>query len=145
MVFGSTEQPQRALIVEIQLGRDDAKRYSWPQYVVALRERWRCEVELLVIAPDPLVAKWAREPIRLDGRGSQVVPLVLGSEDFPRLALEELAGQPHATVFHALVHCRSREDLPLLEQALVDVQSLPEPDRIGYYEILRSCLFPSFL
>ncbi|MEB3299014.1 MAG: DUF4351 domain-containing protein [Candidatus Sericytochromatia bacterium] len=61
------------------------------------------------------------------------------------MAVEDLAGHPHATVFHALVYCRSREDLPLLEQALVDVQSLPEADRIGKDEILRSCLFRSFL
>jgi hypothetical protein len=70
---------------------------------------------------------------------------VLGTEDFPRLDIETLAGHPHATVFHALLHCRDKGDLPLLQQALTDVNTLPQPDRIGYYEILRSCLAPSFL
>ncbi|MEB3298893.1 MAG: DUF4351 domain-containing protein, partial [Candidatus Sericytochromatia bacterium] len=142
---GDAHLPQLVVVVEIQLGKDPAKQLSWPQYVVAMHQRWRCDVELLVIAPDPRVAAWARQPIRLSRRGSQIVPLVLGSEDFPRMAVEDLAGHPHATVFHALAHCRRREDLPLLEQALMDVRSLPESDRIGYYEILRSCLFPSFL
>ncbi|MEB3237012.1 MAG: hypothetical protein VKO64_05260, partial [Candidatus Sericytochromatia bacterium] len=145
MMFGEAASPRLVVVVEIQLAKDPDKQWFWPQYVVAMHQRWACAVELLVIAPDPRVAAWARQPIRLNGRGSQIVPLVLGTEDFPRLSLEELAGQPHAAVFHALLHCRDREDLPLLEQALADVGSLPEPDRVGYYQILRSCLFPSFL
>jgi predicted transposase YdaD len=48
-------------------------------------------------------------------------------------------------VFHALLHCRDKGDLPLLQQALTDVNTLPQADRIAYYEILRSCLAPSFL
>ncbi|MEB3236960.1 MAG: DUF4351 domain-containing protein [Candidatus Sericytochromatia bacterium] len=145
MLIGETARPRLIVIVEIQLGRDNDKHYSWPQYVVAMRQRWRCEVALLVIAPDPEVAAWARKPIRLDWRGSQVVPLVLGSGDFPRISLADLAGHPHATVFHALLHCRDRGDLPLLEQALNDIKALPDPDRVGYYEVLRRCLSPSFL
>ncbi|MEB3236958.1 MAG: DUF4351 domain-containing protein [Candidatus Sericytochromatia bacterium] len=145
MLIGETARPRLIVVVEIQLGRDNDKLYSWPQYVVAMRQRWRCEVALLVIAPDPKVAAWARKPICLDRRGSQVVPLVLGSEDFPRPDLKALSGHPHATVFHALLHCRDRGDLPLLEQALIDVKALPNPERVGYYEILRRCLSPSFL
>jgi hypothetical protein len=110
-----------------------------------MHTRWRCEVELLIIAPNPRVARWANQPMKLSRRGSQIIPLVLGTEDFPRLDIETLAGHPHATVFHALLHCRDKSDLPLLQQALTDVNTLPQPDRIGYYEILRSCLAPSFL
>ena len=44
--------------------------------------------------------------------------------------------------FHALLHCRAKGDLTLLEQALSDVHTLPQPDQIGYYEILRRCLAP---
>ncbi|MEB3236959.1 MAG: DUF4351 domain-containing protein [Candidatus Sericytochromatia bacterium] len=145
MRIAETARPRLIVVVEIQLGRDNDRLFSWPQYVVAMRQRWRCEVALLVIAPDPKVAAWTRKPIRLDQRGSQIVPLVLGGEDFPRMSLVDLAGHPHATVFHALLHCREREDLPLLEQALNDVKALPDPDRVGYYEILRRCLSPSFL
>jgi hypothetical protein len=145
MLLGNPKRPELAVVMEIQLNEDGDKPYTWPQYVVAMHTRWRCEVELLVIAPNPRVARWANQPMKLSRRGSQIIPLVLGTDDFPRLDVETLAGHPHATVFHALLHCRDKGDLPLLQQALTDVNTLPQPDRIGYYEILRSCLAPSFL
>jgi hypothetical protein len=52
-------------------------------------------------------------------------PSTWGTEDFPRLDVETLAGHPHATVFHALLHCRDKGDLPLLQQALTNVNTLP--------------------
>jgi hypothetical protein len=145
MLIGNPAEPELVVVTEIQLGEDNDKLFSWPQYVVAMRNRWRCHVELLIIAPDPRVVRWARQPIRISHSGSQVVPLVLGTEDFPRLDIDTLAGHPHATVFHALLHCREKKDLPPLQQALSDVHTLPQPDQIGYYEILRRCLAPSFL
>jgi hypothetical protein len=50
--------------------------------VANLRARIGCSVELLVIAPDDAVARWAATPIRL-GRQSTVTPLVVGSSGVP--------------------------------------------------------------
>ncbi len=58
------------------------QRLSWPVYVANLRARIGCSVELLVIAPDDAVARWAAPPIRL-GRQSTVTPLVVGSSGVP--------------------------------------------------------------
>ena len=52
-----------AVIVEVQLSVDRDKEYSWPNYVAGLRARLKCEVVLLVVAPDPEVAAWARQAI----------------------------------------------------------------------------------
>jgi len=137
LVLGKPDEPERVVVAEVQLGIDRDKQFVWPQHVVAMRNRWKCEVALLVIAPDPKVARWASQPILLDRLGSRIVPLVQGSGDLPRPDPAELAGHLRAAVFHALVHCREPADLPLLQQALDDIQTLPGPDRLGYCEILK--------
>src|SRR5579864_3698920 len=45
--------PVSVLIVEVQLGIDPRKRYSWPEYTMGSRAAHRCPVGLLVVAPDP--------------------------------------------------------------------------------------------
>ena len=50
------------IVVEVQLGRDDDKGFVWPVYIATLRNRIRCPVCLLVIAPDAKVADWASRP-----------------------------------------------------------------------------------
>src|SRR5690348_8906989 len=65
------DRPVLGIVLEVQLSRDDRKRMSWPVYVANLRARIGCPVELLVIAPDEAVARWAATPISL-GRQSVV-------------------------------------------------------------------------
>jgi len=65
------------VIVEVQLGRDEDKPYSWPAYVANLRARHRCPVCLLVITVDEAVARWASRSIDL-GPGSRCTPAVVG-------------------------------------------------------------------
>src|SRR5262245_16263627 len=61
------------IIVEVQLGRDEDKLYSWPAYIANLRARHRCPVCLLVITLDASVARWAHRPIKL-GPGTRCRP-----------------------------------------------------------------------
>src|SRR5438552_3825684 len=51
LVLFLVRQSQKVLgvIVEVQLGRNDDKPYSWPAYIANLRARHRCPVCLLVI------------------------------------------------------------------------------------------------
>lgn len=46
----------RVVIVEVQLAKDPVKRRSWPAYVGVAHARHGCLVDLLVVAPDPVVA-----------------------------------------------------------------------------------------
>ena len=46
-----------AVIVEVQLWDDDDKRRTWPLYVAAARARYGCPATLLVLAPNPAVAR----------------------------------------------------------------------------------------
>src|SRR4029078_6791200 len=55
--------PIWVLIIEVQLGIDPRKRYSWPEYTMGSRAAHCCPAGLLVVAPDPDVAAWCAEPI----------------------------------------------------------------------------------
>ncbi|MFC3998286.1 hypothetical protein ACFOVU_20340 [Nocardiopsis sediminis] len=61
----SDRSPALAIITENQLGRDDDKRFSWPQYVANIRARLRCPVALLVLTPNDRIATWCETPIEL--------------------------------------------------------------------------------
>jgi len=66
-------QKMLGIIVEVQLGFDDAKPYAWPAYIANLRARHRCPVCLLVITIKDAVARWAGRSIEL-GPGTQCTP-----------------------------------------------------------------------
>lgn len=93
------------VIVEVQLGKADRKRWAWPAYAVTLRAREQCDVFLLVVTNSVEVARWAREPILLGNPGSTFIPLVLGPESCPRITDVEVARQhPELAVLSAILH-----------------------------------------
>ena len=49
IVLTGADGPVLAVVIEVQLGRDRGKRWSWPVYVATLRARLRCPTELLVV------------------------------------------------------------------------------------------------
>ena len=73
------------MIVEVQRQADEDKLLSWPVYVSILRAKLACATVLLVIAPDPGVAAWARQPIELGHPGFRLTPVVVEFDDVPWL------------------------------------------------------------
>ena len=49
-------RPVRVIVVEVQLGRDHNKPFTWPAYLTISRDQHRCPAYLLVVAPDSAVA-----------------------------------------------------------------------------------------
>lgn len=134
------EPARLGVVVEVQLGRDEGKRYSWPHYAVALRARRRCPALVLVLAPDPGVAEWAGTPIGL-GPGSVFQPLVVGPRAIPRLtSVVQAREQPELGVLSALAH---RDDLAVLMAMLSGLDSLPEASAKLYYDLVTSRLAES--
>jgi hypothetical protein len=70
------------IVVEVQLGRDEDKRYAWPAYVTNLRARHRCPVCLLVVTVEESMARWAGKSIEL-GPGNWFRPWVIGPANTP--------------------------------------------------------------
>ena len=112
-------EPVYGIVVEVLLGRDEKKLYSWPLYQAALRARLRCPVCVLVVAPEPGVAEWARRPIETGQPGVTFVPLVLGAEGVPVVTDAEVARQhPELAVLSVQAHGRGEEAMRTAVAAL---------------------------
>jgi len=92
-------KPVLAIAVEVQLARDDRKRFTWPVYVTGLRARFECAAVVLVITPAMDVARWAAEPIKL-GPGATFAALVLGPDAVPIITDRgRVEGRPPVVAF----------------------------------------------
>ncbi|CCK59084.1 Conserved protein of unknown function [Mycobacterium canettii CIPT 140070017] len=104
IVLSGTAAPVGAIVLEVQLARDDDKRWSWPVYVATLRARLRCPVTLLVICPDPRVAEWCAAAIDL-GDGNRLAPRVLGPDRIPTVTDPvQAVAIPELAVLSAIAH-----------------------------------------
>lgn len=128
------------IIVEVQLDRDVAKRYSWPVYAATLRARLRCPVCVLVVAPRESLATWCLRPVPL-GPGFTFVPLVLGPAAIPRITGEEEAKRaPELSVLSVLAHGRERDGVRLGEVALLAVATLADETQVLYSDVILNAV-----
>jgi hypothetical protein len=125
--------PRGALLVEVQLGPDPDKRWSWPAYVTGLRARLRCDVVLVVVAGEAAIATWAAKPIETGHPGFALAPLVLGPSAVPLVRDEqEAARRPELAVLSVLIHGREPEALDVAKAALAATRTL-DADRAALY------------
>ncbi|MCL2725721.1 MAG: hypothetical protein FWD69_14925 [Polyangiaceae bacterium] len=97
-------KPVLGIVVEVQLRKDDGKKYSWPVYVSALRARLKCPTCVMVVTSNESVATWARTPIDL-GPGGQLRPLVISPSAVPVVRDIKLAtSDPELAVLSAMAH-----------------------------------------
>ena len=130
LLRGAEAKPRHVVVVEVQLAIDPRKPRRWLTYHVAAEQRHDCPVVVLVVAPDPAVARWAREPYPV-GPGGSFAPLVLGPDEVPRIA--ELADDERSvelTVLSLLAHRDA--DRATLRAATVALAA-EESDRASLY------------
>src|SRR4051812_45696726 len=73
-------KPVYAVVIEVQLSRNQRKRYVWPAYVGTLYARLECPVLLLVVCHDQSVARWCARPIVVSDPGMVLTPVVIGPD-----------------------------------------------------------------
>jgi hypothetical protein len=101
------DKPLFGVIVEVQLERDERKKFVWPAYAMTLRARLECPVCVLVVTNKDTVAKWAATPIST-GHGSTFTPLALGPAGIPVVTDPALAAaHPELAVLSAMTYGRS--------------------------------------
>ena len=109
------DRPLTGVIVEVQLRDDQDKLLSWPVYVNTLRAKLACAAVLLVIAPDPSVAAWARQPIELGHPGVHLTPIVIGFEDVSWVRDRVIASRvPELAMFSVRWTCSDPDELARL-------------------------------
>ena len=125
--------PIWVLIVEVQLGIDLRKRYSWPDYSTGARATYCCPVGLLVVAPDPDVAAWCVEPIETGIPGFVLRPPVLGRAAVPVVTdPTEAARRPELAVLSAMAHGEGDLGAAIAAAVLPAVAGLDD-DRARFY------------
>ena len=92
------------VVVEIQLGCDEDKPFTWPAYIANLRARHRCPVCLLVVTNEEAVARWAGKSIDL-GPGTRCEPWVVGPSNTPAVTgLQDAKANVELAVLSAIEH-----------------------------------------
>jgi len=126
-------RPVTGLIVEVQLRTDEDKLLSWPVYVSTLRAKLRCAAVLLVVAPDPSVAAWARQPIDLGHPGFRLTPVVIEFKDVPWIRDRAAASRlPELAMLSVIAH----PELEIAEVAVEAISQLPEDRRRLYLDVI---------
>jgi hypothetical protein len=133
--------PIWVLIVEVQLGIDRQKHYSWPDYTTGARAAHRCPVALLVVAPDPDVATWCAEPIETGIPGFVLRPPVLGRAAVPVVTHPaEAARRPELAVLSALAHGESEQGAAIAAAVLPVIRGLGEAKARFYGDLVLGSL-----
>jgi hypothetical protein len=138
-------KPVLGIVVEVQLGHDERKRFSWPMYVAGLRARFECPCCLLVVTADNQTARWASEPIEL-GPGGSFRPLVLGPDGVPVVTDLQKAQQfPELAVMSVMAHGRGDVQTAvklasLAAQAAQSTESLDSDTQALYLDLIETAL-----
>ena len=128
-------------VVEIQLAIDPDKRFTWPAYVAVTREEYRCPVDLLVIAPDPSVAKWCEQPIPTGVRRFVLEPPVLKRELIPKVTdVVEAARRPELALISAMAYGDTDEAEEIGRAALGGFSSLDTKLAAFYSDLLYNAI-----
>ncbi len=130
-----------AVVVEVQLGDDEVKGWTWPAYLANLRARERSDVFLLVLTLDRPMARRLTRAIALGHPGFTLRPLVLGPDELPVVTDPELARRtPALAVFSALAHGRGPLGEAIGRAALAAVPSLDETRARMYVDLVLASL-----
>jgi hypothetical protein len=129
--------PTLAVVVEIQRQVDWSKLWTWPVYLTAARATFRCPTVLLVIAPDPRVAHWARTAIDTGHPGFQLRPIVVSYQDVPCVVDPAVTRRnPELGVLSVLAH----PTVETAEAALAGIALLtPDLSKL-YFDVILAAL-----
>jgi hypothetical protein len=106
LYHGDATTPFHALVIEVQLNRDEDKRYTWVAYQAGQYCRLRVPTHLVVITNDRALARWAAEPI--SSGQTRLTPIVLGPGDVPAITDPEEAKRSLVRAFiSGIVHGKS--------------------------------------
>ncbi len=140
----NTARGDLGVIVEVQRRKADDKQWTWPLYIATLRNRQRCPVILLVIAPDPAVAEWCAQTIDIGHPGHSLTPLVLGHDHVPVIEdPQEIVANPAMGVVSALFHGSGQRSASVLRAIVGGYDLLAEKstDQAGrYYDFVLAVL-----
>jgi hypothetical protein len=142
VVLLARKKPVFAIVVEVQLGPDEDKPFSWPCYAANLRARFRCPCCVLVYTSSPSVARWACTPVSL-GPGFTFVPVVVAPASVPIITDRKRARRaPELAVLSAMAHGKRdvQTALQIARAATSALDSLDEDTAVLYFDLVEHAL-----
>jgi hypothetical protein len=137
ILYDHNDRAVAGVIVEVQRSVDHDKERTWPAYVANLHAKLACATLLLVIAPMPTTAAWARRPIELGHPGFCLTPIVVGFDDVPWILERDAALHlPELAMLSVLAH----PELLIAESALAGITQLPKDQSRLYWDVIRNAL-----
>ena len=135
------DAPVLVLIIEVQLGVDPRKRFSWPAYATVSRASHGCPVGLLVVAPEPDVAAWCAEPIEIGIPGFVLRPPVLGRDAVPVVTdPAEATRRPELAVLSAMAHGQGEQGSAIAAAVLPAIEGLTDERSKLYLDLVLNSL-----
>ncbi len=134
--------PVLGIVVEVQLGVDRRKRYTWPAYVAGLRARCECPACVMVVAADEETARWASEPIDT-GPCGVFRPYVVGPRGIPVVTERALAMRfPELAVMSAMAHGEGEPEtaLKVAQVAAAAALGLASDKQALYLDLIENAL-----
>ena len=134
--------PVFVIVVEVQLSRAPDKMYSWPVYAATARAHHRCPALLLVVTPDPAVARWASTRQNMGG-GETWAPVVVGPDGVPIIVDREKAVRdPELAVLSAVAHGGGSVETAVKIALAADAAcaTLPEEAALIYSDLVMASL-----
>lgn len=132
-----------AIVVEVQLARNERKRFTWPVYGTGIRARFECDSVVLVVTTTVELARWAAMPIAL-GPGSVFQPLALGPDAVPVVIDRNRArAEPELALLSVMAHGRGDVDLAveIALAATAGAEGASDSDRfVLYSDLIHSAL-----
>ena len=140
-VYTVGDPPTAAYVIEAQGAIKPSKRRAWLMYTAGLFARYGCPVMLVVIAPDPKVARWARRPIDLGFKRFILQPVVLGPDQIPVIRdLEAARRSPELAVLSVAAHGHEPEAEHIAVAALGAARDLDSPRALLYADFIHALL-----
>jgi hypothetical protein len=132
-------EPFAAITIEVQLGKDETKPFSWLLYHAGQHYRLRVPSYLLVITNDPEVAAWAAGPFR---SGMVTMrPLVIGPTQLPPVTdPEEAKRSLERTFLSGLVHASEPVAVDIGLALAAALGAAPDDTGLYYWDTLLATL-----
>src|SRR3954452_23380359 len=87
----ASDAPVLAVVLEVQRGWDDTKRWTWKLYVAQLEAELAVNAALLVYCPDPVIARRYRNMLAGEGLSLPLRPYIFTPSDVPLIVDVEAA------------------------------------------------------
>lgn len=138
---GGDGKTEFAVCFEVQLRKDESRRFAWPMYVVRLFHDLRCPVVLLVLTTDENVRTWCAAGFEVGHPGFVLYPLVVTPEHIDRITtVAEAAGNIELAVLSALTFGDEPGGVVVLDAVFAALATIDPDTAAQYSEIIAASL-----